>query len=80
MVSAHLPSFLLWAAIINYVVLILSFAGFVLAHDAMYRLHRRWFDLPVAQFDAALYLLFGFYKLAIWFFLLVPYLVLCLIR
>ena len=77
--SALLPSFLLWAAILNYAVLILSFAGFVFAHDAMY-LHRRWLDLSVAQFDAALYLLFGFYKLAIWFFLLVPYLVLCFIR
>jgi uncharacterized protein DUF6868 len=75
--SALWPSFLLWAAILNYGVLILSFAGFVFAHDAMYRLHRRWFDLSVAQFDAALYFLFGLYKLGIWFFLLVPYLVLC---
>ena len=69
-------AFLLWCAAINYGMLLLSFGAFVLTHDAMYRLHRRWFDVSVTRFDELLYGLFGLYKLAIWFFLLIPGLVL----
>ena len=74
------PAFLLWCAIINYGILLLTFVGFATAHEAMYGLHRRWFDLPRPQFDAVVYALLGFYKLAIWFFLVVPCLVLYLMR
>ena len=42
----------------------------------MQRLHQRWFALSDVQIDALLYAFFGIYKLAIWFFLLVPALVL----
>jgi hypothetical protein len=74
------PSFLLWCAIINYGILLLSFIGFAKAHEAIYGLHRRWFDLPKAQFDAIVYVLLGLYKLGIWFFLIVPCLVMYLIH
>jgi hypothetical protein len=74
------PAFLLWCAAINYGVLLLAFGGFVLAHDAMYRLHHRWFDLSPTRFDELVYGMLGIYKLAIWFFLLVPGLVLLWIR
>jgi hypothetical protein len=43
-------------------------------------LHRRWFNIEHATFDAILYLWFGFYKLAIWFFLIIPLLVLLILR
>lgn len=78
--TEFLTSFLLWSAALNYGVLVLSFAVFVLARGWMYRLHRRWFDLETATFDAILYVWFGFYKLAIWFFLIVPALVLLVLR
>ncbi|MDO9270776.1 MAG: hypothetical protein Q7T96_16860 [Methylobacter sp.] len=39
----------------NYVILILWFGVFSLAHDSMYRLHSRWFRLSVETFDAIHY-------------------------
>ncbi len=73
-------SFLVRAAAVNYAILIVTFFAFLLAHDGMLRLHRRWFDLTPPQFDLAFYLFIGFYKLAVWFFLLVPLIVLWLMR
>jgi len=46
----------------------------------MYRLHCRWFDLSATRFDELIYGLIGLYKLAIWFFLLIPGLVLLVLR
>jgi len=80
METEFLKSFLLWSAALNYGVLLLSFAVFVFAREWMYQLHRRWFNIEHATFDAILYLWFGFYKLAIWFFLIVPLLVLLILR
>lgn len=80
METEFFKSFLLWGAALNYGLLLLSFAVFLLARDWMYRLHRRWFNLEHGTFDAILYLWFGFYKLAIWFFLIVPLLVLIILR
>ncbi|HEY0660311.1 MAG TPA: hypothetical protein VGD21_03170 [Lysobacter sp.] len=73
-------SFLLWNAVINYAVLLLTFTVFLAAHDWLYRFHHRWFDLSEARFDAFWYGFIGLYKLAIWFFLLVPLLVVCILR
>lgn len=47
-----LSAFLLWCTILNYLLLLLWFAVFCLAHDWMFRLHGRWFRLTAAQFDA----------------------------
>lgn len=72
--------FLLWSAAINYGVLVLCFLAHRLAHERVYRMHRRWFELTEARFDAIWYAWLGLYKLMIWFFLLVPALVLWLVR
>lgn len=72
--SPHL-SFAIWCAVFNYAALSLAFVGFVLAHDWLYRLHSRWFELSVATFDAIAYSILALYKLAIWFFLIIPALV-----
>lgn len=74
--ASWLSDFLLVCAAANYGLLLLSFVGFVLAREPMYRLHRRWFALSDTQLDAICYQFFGFYKLGIWFVLLVPGLVL----
>lgn len=66
------PLFLMWCAIFNLVALGLAFAGFVVLHDWLYRLHHRWFAISVARFDAIAYVLLGVYKLAIWFLLIIP--------
>jgi len=65
--------FLLWCTIINYLILLLWFAAFSLAHDWMVNLHGRWFRLTAAQFDALHYGGMAIYKIGILLLNLVPY-------
>lgn len=65
-----------WCAVINYSFLLWWFSAFTLAHDWMYRLHRRWFDLSVGTFDAIHYGGMGLLKIGILMFNLVPYIAL----
>ncbi|MFC4526348.1 hypothetical protein ISN76_19015 [Dyella halodurans] len=67
---------LLWCTIINYVILIVWFAAFVLAHRWMLNLHGRWFRLPEERFDSIHYAGMAIYKIGILLFNLVPYLAL----
>ena len=71
-----LGSFLLWCTIINYLVLLVWFAAFSLAHDWMVKLHGRWFRLTTAQFDAIHYGGMAVYKVGILLLNLVPYIAL----
>lgn len=68
--------FLLWCTIINYGVLLVWFVAFVAAHDAMLRIHGRWFRLSRDQFDAIHYAGMSIYKIGILLFNLVPCVVL----
>ena len=68
--------FLLWSGALNYLILLGSFLAWIGLRRWMRRLHRKWFDLTDATIDALVYAFFGLYKLGIWFFLLVPGLVL----
>jgi hypothetical protein len=70
---------LLWCTVINYAVLLLWFLFFSLAHDWVYRLHGRWFRLPVEQFDAVHYAGIAIYKIGILLFNLVPYVALLIV-
>lgn len=67
-----LGSFLLWCTILNYLVLLLWFAAFSLAHNWMFTLHGRWFRLTAAQFDALHYGGMAVYKIGILLLNLVP--------
>ena len=71
-----LRSFLLGCLGINYGILLLWFAVFVVAHDALYRLHTRWFRISVAQFDTVHYAGMSVYKIGVLLLNLVPYLAL----
>ena len=75
---SHFPltDFLLWCTILNYLVLLLWFVAFSLAHDWMFKLHGRWFRLTVAQFDALHYGGMAVYKVGILLLNLVPYIAL----
>ena len=64
---------LLWCSIINIGFFLWWFLFFALAHDLVYRLHSRWFNLPVDKFDTIHYAGMAFYKLCIFVFNLVPY-------
>jgi hypothetical protein len=64
--------FLLWSLGINYALLLVWFGAFTCAHDWMYRLHTRWFRLPVETFDAIHYAGFATYKIGVMLLNLVP--------
>ena len=65
-----------WVAILN-IVLLLVWAGlFIFARPWMVKLHSRWFKLSPEVFDAMHYAGMGLYKIGIWMFLIIPYLVL----
>ncbi len=71
--------FLLYSLIINYLILLLWFGVFVLAHDWIYRLHTRWFNISMQTFDTIHYSGIAIYKIGIILLNLVPLLVLCLL-
>ncbi len=63
-----------WCAVINLGLLLWWFLFFMLAHDWMYRIHGKWFKLPVERFDALHYAGMAFFKICILLFNIVPYL------
>jgi len=67
---------LLWCAVINYGVLFVWFLFFIFAHNGLHRLHGKWFDLSIEQFDALHYGGMAVYKIGIILFNLVPYIAL----
>jgi hypothetical protein len=71
---------LLWSLALNYAVLLVWFALFAYAHEALYRLHGRWFRLSPEAFDAIHYAAMAGYKIAIIVLNLVPYLALLAMR
>jgi hypothetical protein len=80
MTLEQLQSFLLWGAVLNYAVLLVAFASWVFAGDALYRLHTRWFAIDRAQCHRSVYLMLGVYKLGTWLFFVVPWLALLIVR
>ena len=80
MTLSQLQSFLLWGAGLNYATLLAAFAAGALAGDSLYRLHARWFRIDRAQCDAAVYLMLGLYKLAIWLLSITPWIVLYIVH
>ena len=69
-------SMLAWCSVINIGLLLWWYLFFILAHDWMYRMHSRWFTIPVDRFDTVHYAGMGLLKLGIFLFNVVPYLAL----
>ena len=69
-----LSAILGWSTLINMGILTFWFIAILLAHDALYRLHSRWFRLSMEQFDNIHYAGMAFYKISIFLFNLVPFL------
>ena len=63
-----------WCAVINLGLLLWWFLFFMLAHDWMYRIHGKWFKLPVERFDAIHYSGMAFFKMCILLLNIAPYL------
>ncbi|MEO8442807.1 MAG: DUF6868 family protein [Betaproteobacteria bacterium] len=72
MTPNELKDFLIWCTAINYAVLFLWFGAFVGAHGWMYRLHARWFRIPVETFDAIHYAGMAAYKIGVLFLNVAP--------
>jgi hypothetical protein len=49
MTNESIRHFLLWCTVINYGILVVWFLVFVFAHEAMHRVHSRWFQLSRDQ-------------------------------
>lgn len=62
-----------WAAVLNYLIFIVWFTTFALASNKIYQLHSHWFTLSKAHFTQIHYIGMMLYKLAIFMFLLAPY-------
>jgi hypothetical protein len=67
---------LLWCAVINYGLLLVWVALFVLPHGWLHRLWGRWFRLSAEQFDMVNFAGIVLYKLGVLLFNLVPYIAL----
>jgi hypothetical protein len=65
-----------WCAVINYSFLLWWFLFFSLAHEWIYRLHGKWFNISVETFDAIHYAGMALFKIGIFLFNLVPYIAL----
>ena len=75
-----MKQFLLWNLLFNYAILLVWFGVFSWRHDWLLGLHRRWFHLTQAQFDAIHYAAMAVYKIGIVLFNLVPLLALYVSR
>ena len=70
---------LVWSLVLNYGILLVWFVMFSLAHDAVYRLHTRWFRLSRETFDALNYGGMAVYKIGVLLFNVAPLLALLII-
>jgi hypothetical protein len=65
---------LAWCTVINLGLLIGWWMLFTLAHDWVYRVHGKWFNLPRERFDTIHYAGMALFKIGILLLNLVPYL------
>ncbi len=65
-----------WCTVINYLILVLWFLVFSIAHDWLYRFHGKWFKMPAENFDVTHYASMAFFKICIFLVNLAPYLAL----
>ncbi len=79
MTLVTIRSALLWCAVIDYGLLLVWFALYVLPHAWLYRLWGRWFRLSPEQFDALNFAGMMLFKMSILLLALVPYIALLLV-
>ncbi|MDQ1322150.1 MAG: hypothetical protein QG655_3395 [Actinomycetota bacterium] len=63
---------LIWSLVANYAILLIWFSVLAWAHDWIYRLHTRWFQLSRQTFDALHYGGMAAYKIGVLLFNLAP--------
>ena len=73
---ATLTSLLGWCSLINIGILLYWFMMFTQAHDWVYQLHSKWFQISVEQFDVIHYKAMAGFKLSIFVLNIAPWLAL----
>ena len=68
-----LREFFFWNMLINVVLLLFSFVMILAVRKLAYRIHGSIFRLTESQLDAIWYSIFGFYKILVFVFGIVPY-------
>ena len=68
-----------WWLVINIGLLLWWFLAIVLMHDFIYRVHTKWFKISRETFDAIHYAGIAFFKILVFVFNVVPYIVLKII-
>ncbi len=76
MTIATVQEVLGWCSLINIGLLLWWFLFIAFAHDFVYRLHTKWFNLSAEKFDAIHYAGMAIFKMIIIVFNVVPYFVL----
>ncbi len=71
--------FFMWCTLLNVGLLLLSFLGFVVAGDFIYRMHSKWFPMSRETFNTVFYSFIGFYKILVFVFNLIPWIALLLV-
>lgn len=71
-----LRSFLAWCTLFNWILLLIWWLFIAVAGDWVYAVHTKWFRLSRDSFDTVHYAGMAFFKMAVFVFNLVPYLVL----
>ena len=74
-----LRNFFLWCTLINAGLLVVGALAFLPLRDMIYRIHGKFFPMSRETFNAVFYALIGAYKIVIFVFNLVPWLVLTVI-
>lgn len=69
-------AFFMWCSIINVGMLLIMFFICIAAKDWAYKMHSRWFNLSKENFDLVLYCFLGFYKVLVFVFCIIPWIVL----
>lgn len=72
MTMTELKHLLLISTLINYAIVTIWFMVFIYAHEALYRLHTKWFRLSQQDFDKIHYSAMAAYKIGVMLLNLVP--------
>ncbi len=75
---SDLKEILLYSLIANYSIITVWFLAFYFAHERMYALHSRWFNIKMETFDAIHYCGMAIYKILVLVLNVAPLIAICL--
>jgi len=76
MAKAELLQLLGWCSLIYIILFSIWALFFMVGRNWLYKLHNKWFAMPIERFNVIHYVLMGIFKIILIVFFLVPYLVL----